>query len=382
MAKIVNKIIQALDQNDQVAVHALIQDGCKQKKLSFSKLEQIQAQKPSELIHNMIQGVTALATLSHISATEYRAIECAFLAEAVLSSSNTYIKQEGYDLQFDPTTQRRYIHLHDALIGKGYAKKVTEVIRYDHDIPKLFVSCEAKGNLHDEIQAMKRAEGLPGVIQAEAVMTRTTKKGELKTALIQKKFTPGPLYKVAGELSINKQVKIARDLLVGLQGMHGRDLIHRDIKPDNVLYDEATEEAVLADLGQSKTSADARDLAPNATIIYNPPEAMFHDRTKNDLKKADIFSLGCVLYRLHFKEKLPWMKDSILSSKVLGKDYHDRPLRKKFIKKVKVLRYKLGLSIEKKPKTAETNLKRVILGMLHQQPEKRPDITKLLELLK
>lgn len=102
----------------------------------------------------------------------------------------------------------------------------------------------------------------------------------------------------------------------GLKHAHDRDMIHRDVKPDNLLLDDHGLVKV-ADLGLVKTAALSRDcdaptdgdsgahhLAANVTGVqialgtpaYMSPEQC-RDATMVD-RRADIYSLGCTLYVL------------------------------------------------------------------------------------
>jgi len=57
-----------------------------------------------------------------------------------------------------------------------------------------------------------------------------------------------------GALAPRRAVQIVRDVLSGLEAVHARGILHRDIKPDNILLEE--ERAILTDFGIAKSVSD------------------------------------------------------------------------------------------------------------------------------
>ena len=104
------------------------------------------------------------------------------------------------------------------------------------------------------------------------------------------------LVRSKGKLSVQQAANIIKQSAEGLAHAHERDLIHRDIKPGNILV---TPDGVskLSDLGLAFYLNDATD--PRAgkivgTADYLSPEQI---RTPQHITSAsDIYSLGCTLY--------------------------------------------------------------------------------------
>jgi serine/threonine-protein kinase Chk2 len=90
----------------------------------------------------------------------------------------------------------------------------------------------------------------------------------------------------------------------GLTYIHGRGVIHQDLKPDNILIDEHASkperaEVKLADFGQARVLGDLHGASPaNAgTPLYRAPEATDPVRKKGAPDfSADLWSLGVVLF--------------------------------------------------------------------------------------
>lgn len=102
-----------------------------------------------------------------------------------------------------------------------------------------------------------------------------------------------------GPLSSDEAADLAVDLAEALQAVHARGIIHRDVKPSNVLLTRDPQDrrwiAKLADFGIAYDPDDARLTSPGVAIgtaAYMAPEQV---RAQELTPAADIYALGLVL---------------------------------------------------------------------------------------
>src|SRR5262245_10896498 len=101
-----------------------------------------------------------------------------------------------------------------------------------------------------------------------------------------------------GPLSLQEVLAISADVLAALDYAHQQGVIHRDVKPSNILIDR-NGRAYLTDFGialmigldrQTKTGVAI------GTTLYMSPEQI--RRPKNLDHRTDVYSFGCVLYEM------------------------------------------------------------------------------------
>jgi serine/threonine protein kinase len=95
-----------------------------------------------------------------------------------------------------------------------------------------------------------------------------------------------------GPLTWQSAARYVADVGEGLLAVHARGLIHRDVKPANILWDPARDEAVLTDFGVSARLAETGTRA--GTPVYMPPEAFAGILTPSQ----DVYGLAASLFWL------------------------------------------------------------------------------------
>jgi serine/threonine protein kinase len=98
-----------------------------------------------------------------------------------------------------------------------------------------------------------------------------------------------------GPLPIPEVVRIVAQIAAGLDALHRAEIIHRDVKPSNVMLD-AHEEAALTDFGLAKGRAYTVLTKPGqvmGTLDYLAPEIL---RGAEATPASDVYALGCLAY--------------------------------------------------------------------------------------
>jgi streptogramin lyase/predicted Ser/Thr protein kinase len=97
-----------------------------------------------------------------------------------------------------------------------------------------------------------------------------------------------------GPLDGQRAVRICAQVAAALDFAHARRLVHRDVKPSNVLLD-AAEHVYLADFGLTKRTDGTQPLEPGlfGTIDYVAPEQIRGDDVDGS---TDVYALACLLY--------------------------------------------------------------------------------------
>jgi serine/threonine-protein kinase len=101
----------------------------------------------------------------------------------------------------------------------------------------------------------------------------------------------------AGPLPVRDIVKLLQDVGYALAYAHGRGVVHRDIKPDNIMVERATGRALVMDFGISRSILTAAADGPSLTRVgevvgtpeYMSPEQASGDRVDG---RSDLYSLG------------------------------------------------------------------------------------------
>jgi WD40 repeat protein/serine/threonine protein kinase len=106
------------------------------------------------------------------------------------------------------------------------------------------------------------------------------------------------LVRQSGPLGVKEVLRIGIQAASGLAAAHKHGLVHRDVKPANILLENSVQRVKLTDFGLARTVDDA-SLTQSGTIagtpLYMAPEQANGEHVDH---RSDLFSLGSVLYTL------------------------------------------------------------------------------------
>ena len=116
----------------------------------------------------------------------------------------------------------------------------------------------------------------------------------------------------------NLLISSIKQILSAVEFCHSQNIAHRDIKPDNILFDE-TGRCVLSDFGLSCTMKDSslsNDFS--GSLPYKSPEILKH--REYDPFKADMWALGVTFYYMAIGE-LPWDRSGDMKKMIVNSFY-------------------------------------------------------------
>lgn len=104
--------------------------------------------------------------------------------------------------------------------------------------------------------------------------------------------------KQQGPLATVSIVRIALQVARALKAAHDSGLVHRDIKPGNILLDQGTDRVRVADFGLARVANDAS--CTRSGIVAGTPQFMSPEQVRGEDcdGRSDLFSLGSVMYSM------------------------------------------------------------------------------------
>lgn len=101
-----------------------------------------------------------------------------------------------------------------------------------------------------------------------------------------------------GSLSVPEILRISLQTARGLSAAHDQGLVHRDIKPGNILLPENVERVIITDFGLARAADDAS--LTRSGVIAGTPQYMSPEQARGEGidARSDLFSLGSVMYTM------------------------------------------------------------------------------------
>ena len=169
-----------------------------------------------------------------------------------------------------------------------------------------------------------------------------------------------------------RAISITRDILSGLTCLHSQSLLHRDIKPQNILLSD-DEKAVIGDFGSVKRMPDNCTSISGSghSLIYSPPESITSGQYS---VTGDLYQVGIILYQFlggHFPyEESKWLNSREFKKYMDITNDIDRQLFAKNQIKNKITRGRI-IDISTLPSWVCEPLRRTISKACHIDPTKR-----------
>jgi serine/threonine protein kinase len=183
----------------------------------------------------------------------------------------------------------------DELFRKRFDRESQSAANLDHPhIVPVYAAGEAAGSLYI---AMRYVGG-----------------GDLRTVL-----------EASGPLSLEQSTSIIVSVASALDAAHAQGMIHRDVKPANILIDSrgGQEHYYLSDFGITKIVSSGRSLTSTGQIVgtidYIAPEQI---QGKPVDSRSDLYALGCVLYQC-LTGVVPFPRDE--TAALMWAHVHDDP---------------------------------------------------------
>lgn len=108
-------------------------------------------------------------------------------------------------------------------------------------------------------------------------------------------------YDAAGEqMPLDRATKILQAMARGLSAIHAQKLVHRDIKPGNVIIEKGTDRPVLIDFGLARRKSKS---SPKLSITGGTPSYMAPEQAKDPdgtrvTARTDIYAFACTMFEV------------------------------------------------------------------------------------
>ena len=168
-------------------------------------------------------------------------------------------------------------------------------------------------------------------------------------------------------MTLDQVVAVARPLSRALESAHGKGVVHRDLKPDNIFLVAGAEEyptVKLLDFGVAKLARSDHRLEKTATgALVGTPQYIAPEQAKGYTidHRADIYALGGILFEM-LTRRPPFVADNAME--VVAKHLMEAPVRPSTLVR--------GVPAE---------LDAIIVRMLAKDPAQRPSLAELVGLL-
>jgi serine/threonine protein kinase len=190
-------------------------------------------------------------------------------------------------------------------VGEGAFKQTFHVVDSSNTplALKIYKAENASPRDHREINAMRKCSHKN---IAKLLSVETFKDGNQKIVAITEEFLSGGTLTSKGQLDVKKCLSVGSQLVDALGHIARLNLVHRDIKPDNIIFRSDGLTPVLSDFGVVRDLTDS-SITPTwaargpGTPFFSAPEQLINQKNLIDWR-TDQFALGISLAVAVFAE--------------------------------------------------------------------------------
>jgi len=179
-------------------------------------------------------------------------------------------------------------------VYKVFDQKIKEVVALKLIHPEISVNEKAIERFRNELKFARKV--------SHRNVCRTHDLGEEGyTHFITMEYVDGENLKGfirrAGQLTLGKAVSVAKQICEGLAEAHRQGLVHRDLKPQNIMIDRDGNARIM-DFGIARF-VEAEGLTGSGVMIGTPEYMAPEQAESSEIdKRADIYSLGIIIYEM------------------------------------------------------------------------------------
>lgn len=352
---------------------------------SFTKLKKLAGEKNYPVLIKAIDAAKKLPRRLGISKRQFL-LASAFIETRLqefvndkkyfLTSQKTKL---SHRLEYDPMTEECFIILEGKKnkIGEGAFKVVQKAIAYNKGKPQVVAQAVQRVRSLRELDITKKLHGKPGIFETLG-FGRHKEKGKNHISIYSRMYNHGSLQDVLDakmKFSLKQKLKMALNMMKGVESMHKLGIVHRDLGARNYLVNIAKGkkniEACVADLGRADYAKNVAGSKVQGNTKYTPPEGLYRNKMKSkDYYAADVYAIGCVLFRLYYEKLAPWQDRSYVKDTRSIKTRYDELVYR--INEVTRPRSRfLARKMKKGSLSPKYQFEKLILRMISQDPKKR-----------